>query len=294
MRCLFRFVLPTALLLMFVPIAHAELIFNGFGSTAGLTLNGTASSAVTADGTVLRLTPASEWASGSTFSTTPVSTSQFTSIFSFRITGNGGNVLFPNTSNGADGLVFVVQNVANNVGGAGGDLGYKGLAPSVGVEFDAFYNLENADQSQSHVAIDLNGSVFHNAQNGPMFDVLSPQLDEGNRWWSWVQYHDGRMTVYLLPSESVTEPLRPASPILDYELDLAATLGQQTAFAGFTSGTGSNYANHDVLYWRYTTAVVPEPSSLLLAGLGSLCLAARVWRRNKPKRSGDTLNASVR
>ncbi len=281
MQNLFRSILPAALLFVIVPTAHAELIFNGFNSTAGLTLNGTASTAVTTDGTVLRLTPANQWASGSSFSTTPVSTSQFTSIFSFRITGNGGNILSPNTSNGADGLVFVVQNVANNVGGAGGDLGFKGLAPSVGVEFDAFHNPENADQSQSHVAIDLNGSVFHNAQNGPTSNVFSPQLDEGHRWWSWVQYHDGRMKVYLLPSESDIEPLRPALPILDYELDLATTLGQQSAFAGFTSGTGSNYANHDVLYWRYTTAVVPEPSSLALASVGVLGVALAIIKRSR-------------
>jgi hypothetical protein len=269
MQSLFRSILPAALLLMIVPTAYAELVFNGFGSTAGLTLNGTASTAATADGTVLRLTTANEWASGSSFSTARVSTSQFTSIFSFRITGNGGSIFSPNTSNGADGLVFTVQNVANNVGGVGGGLGFENVAPSVGVEFDTFHNLEHVDQSQSHVAIDLNGSVNHNAKNGPTSNVFSPQLDEGNRWWSWVQYNDGRMQVFLLPSESATEPLRPAAPILDYELDLAATLGQQTAFAGFTSGTGSDYANHDILYWRYTNAVVPEPSSLLLAGLGA-------------------------
>jgi hypothetical protein len=257
--------------------ASADLVFDGFATTTGLTLNGSANTAASSDGTVLRLTPATAWASGSTFSTARVSSAQFTSVFSFRITESGGGLISPNTSAGADGIVFVVQNVANNVGGAGGGLGYVGLTPSAAIEFDTFYNPENADLSQSHVAIDINGSVVHNAQNGPVVNIPSPELDATDRWWAWVLYNEGTMKVYLLQSETTAEPVRPAAPILDYPMDLAGILGEETAFAGFTSGTGANWANHDILYWRYTN-VVPEPGSLLLALAGAGCLTGWTWR----------------
>lgn len=75
--------------------------------------------------------------SGGAFLTNAISLANdasFGTAFSFQIT-NPFNT-------GAGGIVFVVQTVANNVGGGGG-IGYAGRANSVGVEFDTWDNGED-------------------------------------------------------------------------------------------------------------------------------------------------------
>ena len=54
------------------PTSGAPIAFNGFASTAGLALVGSAATTSTGDGTVLRLTPATGSQSGAAYSTTSV------------------------------------------------------------------------------------------------------------------------------------------------------------------------------------------------------------------------------
>ncbi|MEO6742164.1 MAG: L-type lectin-domain containing protein [Chthoniobacteraceae bacterium] len=267
-------------------VVRADVTYNGFGSTTGLTINGNAATAATGDGTVLRLTPASGGKAGSAFSTLKVSTSEFVSVFSFRITNPGGIIVDNNTESGADGIVFTVQNQANNVGGVGLGIGYSGITPSMGVEFDTWGNNANADPSQSHIGIDFNGSVVHSAAGqGPTVNIgntnagttalAGPELDDGNRWWAWVINTGTNVKVYLKMDESATEPAQPATPLLDHNVNLTTVLGGTTAYAGFTAATASAWENHDMLYWRYTEAV-PEPGSfVLLSASGGLLLLRR-------------------
>jgi len=276
-----------------LPDARADVTYDGFGDTSNLQLNGAAAAVATSDGTVLRVTPAVAGEAGSFFSLNKVSTAEFTSVFSFRITQSGGSIFDFNDEPGADGLVFVVQNVANNVGSAGQGIGYESIGTSLGVEFDTWGNSVNADPSQSHVGINVNGSVTHNLPGmGPTINVGNtnaeptplpgPELDDGVRWWSWVLYDGFDIEVFLLQSESATEPALPATPILSFPVDLDAILGGGAeAYAGFTSGTGLDWANHDVIYWRYTEQVVPEPSSIGLAAICGAVLGTASRRRQR-------------
>jgi hypothetical protein len=279
--------------------AGAEVIYDGFGDTTGLTINGDAFTTSTGDGTVLRLTRAAGVQAGSAFSTAKVSTAEFYSVFSFRITGNGGAIFDNNTENGADGIAFVVQNQANNVGGAGQGIGYAGITPSLVIEYDTWGNSFNNDPSQSHVGIMINGRVDHNAPNqGPVVNIgdtnagttamPGPELDDGHRWWSWVRYDGWNLSVYLERNDSVFEPLLPSAPILTLQGDLSALLGGSEAFAGFTSATGAAWSNHDILYWRYNEAfgggVIPEPSSMAMALTAGAGLALGLGHRRARRR----------
>ena len=273
------------------PVAHAEVIYNGFSDTSSLQLNASAAAVTTSDGDVLRVTPAIGNRAGSFFSLDKVSTAEFSSIFSFRITNSGGPVFDFNNEPGADGLVFVVQNIANTVGTAGQGIGYANIGTSIGVEFDTWGNAGNNDPSQSHIGIDVNGSVNHAAagqgptaiignSNVPNTDLPGPELDDGDRWWSWVIYDGTTLDVYLKLDESIVEPALPASPMLSFPIDLNTTLGgSDEAYAGFTSGTGSDWANHDILYWRYTTIVIPEPATYTTALLAVLLVMVPVYRQ---------------
>ena len=161
-----------------------NVIFDGFSDTTGLAINGSAFATNTTDGDVMRLTSATGNQAGSIFSDTLVDATNFSTKFSFRITEPGGAVFDNNDEPGADGFVFVVQPISNSLGGLGQGIGYEGIGTSLGVEFDTWGNAGNNDPSQSHVGLNLNGSVDHNGL--PTHDVTGPELDDADRWYSWI------------------------------------------------------------------------------------------------------------
>ena len=86
--------------------ANASILINypNFTSTAGLTIVGNAGTAVTGDGTVLRVTPAALGQAGAAYSTTAVPLgvgNAFSTQFQFRFTNPGG-------VDPADGITFVL------------------------------------------------------------------------------------------------------------------------------------------------------------------------------------------
>src|SRR5262249_29589623 len=145
------------------------------------------------------------------------------------------------TAVGADGFVFVVQPVSSSIGASGGGLGYQGVTPSVGVEFDTFHNGENSDPSSNHLGIDVNGSVTSVAT----VDV-SPDFDDGNLWFAWIDYDGTNLEV-----RANQTGVRPDDPLLSFAIDIPTTIGQDDAFVGFTAGTGSAFENQDIITWTY-------------------------------------------
>jgi hypothetical protein len=259
-----------------LPALATTVSFGDFSDTSSLTLNGSAATVATADGNVLRLTPATFSQSGSAFSTTTIAASTFSTYFRFRITDPGGQPFDCNTSGGADGLVFVVQNQSASIGGAGQGIGYAGIGTSVGVEWDTWCNGGNNDPSSNHLGIDVNGDVDHGA-GSPNTLAIATDFDDGNIWHAWVDYDGSTLEVRTNQSG-----LRPVASMLSRTLDLPNILGNTTAYVGFTSGTGADYGNHDILGWEYRDSFnpigtgVPEPATMWLT---LLPLAALLRRR---------------
>ncbi|MGD0538903.1 MAG: LamG-like jellyroll fold domain-containing protein, partial [Verrucomicrobiota bacterium] len=240
-------------------IAEADCIAegyrNGFSNVAGLTFSGDAERISTADGFVLRLTPATTFQSGSVFSASPVNAARFSTFFSFRISNRGGMTTDYNPTPGADGLVFVLQAISGaSLGVYGGGLGYQGITNSVGVEFDTWNNYDGTDYfdpDSNHVGIDLNGDVSHGV-GAPYTASVEPDFDDGNIWYAWVDY-DGTMLEVRVAQINA----RPVNPTLRRILDVPGVLRAQNAFVGFTSGTGAGWGNHDILTWQYNKCFSP-------------------------------------
>lgn len=227
--------------------------YDGFGAPlpAPLTINRDASIVATGDGTVLRVTPAALSQAGSAFTTSKVNLvndGSFSTKFAFRFSNQ--------VNGGADGIVFTVQNLDNNVGGIGGGIGYEGINQSIGVEFDNWNNGTIDGSSDNHAGIDLNGSVDSVARAS----LLPINLDNPFAvHHAWVDYNGATNALEVRIADA---NVRPAAALLTHTVDLPAVLGgagtpADDAFIGFTSGTGAAAANHDILSWEFSNCYRP-------------------------------------
>ena len=207
----------------------------GFSST-GLALNGFAK----LNGTRLRLTDGGGTEAGSGFYTTPLNIQSFTTDFSLQLTN-------PN----ADGITFVIQNAGTTaIGPAGGGLGYgpdtlggtAGIPTSVAIKFDLYSNagegtnstgLYTNGASPTTPATTLGGNV--NLHSGDVFNVH-------------LTYNGTTLTMTIndatVPADTFTT---------SWTVNIPSTVGANTAYAGFTGGTGGQTATQDILSWTFTS-----------------------------------------
>jgi hypothetical protein len=269
----YSFLIAPLLLIISVSVASsANVTYPNFSSTVGLTLNGNTTTVSTSDGVVLRLTPAVITKTGSAFSSTTINAATFSSYFQFRITAPGGPLFDGNTDPGADGIVFVVQSVSSSIGGGGEGIGYSGILKSVGVEFDTWHNTTNNDPNSNHVGIDLIG-VLNHGSGSPNTKIVTTRFDDGHKWHAWVDYNGTDLEVRLNQSG-----VRPVAALLSRKVNIQNVLGNVTkAYVGFTSGTGSDWGNHDIIRWEYRDTfdpinpphvASPLPAIMLLLGSG--------------------------
>ena len=242
--------------------ADDRLVFSDFRDLTGFTLNGNAADLATDEtrNDALRLTN-DLWQGGSAFLTETISIADdasFSTYFRFQITnplGMSGEV------QGADGIVFIVQTKSSEVGAVGGGIGYEGLEPSVGVEFDTWWN--GHDPDGNHVGIGLNGNM-----SSVVTEHVEPPFNNGEIWHAWVEY-DGRTD--MLEARWSRDADRPGDPMLAHQVDLVEVLGRSDVFLGFSAGTGAAGNTHDILSWRFVGDYEPIGTP---AASGSLLLSA--------------------
>ena len=226
------------------------------------------------DQQVLRLTQdGNGYSAGSAWYTVqqPVANG-FTTVFQFQITHAGQS---------ADGLAFVIQNSHNfgdagpltAVAGVGGDIGY-GTTPSddgvlsidnsIAVEFDTYAN--GWDPNANHVAVQScgtgNNTPDHTATcqsdlaaNLGIAPMPGVNLSDGNVHTVILQYDPGTLSIFVD---------NPGTPVLTVPLQLATllSLNGQTAYVGFTGGTGALTENNDILSWTFTPGGTGTPTTI--------------------------------
>ena len=154
-------------------------------------------------------------------------------------------------------------------------------SPSVAVEFDTFFNNSNdpsiGSGGSNHVGISLGGNP-----DSVLTAPVATNMDDGAKWTVWVDYNGTALEVRMS-----TNGVRPNDAILTKSLNLSSQVNGDSAFLGFSAGTGGAHTNHDLLGWAYSDsyvpgglAAVPEPGTYALLGLGGLLLfGARRFRR---------------
>jgi gliding motility-associated-like protein len=210
MKCLF--------LIPFLLTAHT--------ATAQYTVNG---NAVKLTCNEYLLTNATNTQSGSVWNNNKINLTQ---SFDFKFDVFLGS----KDTDGADGIVFVLQPISTSVGSSGGGLGYENITPAVGVTLDTWQNTGNNDPAFDHIAIQLNGDLNHTTANnlaGPVQATINQNIEDG-AWhamrivWDAPTY---KLTVFIDGIERV-------SATKNFTADVFG--GNPLVFWGFTGSTGGS------------------------------------------------------
>lgn len=214
--------------------SNGAINFGSGFSSAGMAFNGSA----LVNGTRLQLTNGGTFQAGSGFYASPVNIQSFTNDFSFQLTN-------PN----ADGIAFVLQNTGTTaLGQTGGGLGYTGIGHSVAVKFDLYSNSgEGTNSTGLYVnganattpAVSLSGGI--NLHSGDVFNVH-------------ITYDGVTLTMTITDASTPADTFTTSWPI-----NISSTVGANTAFAGFTGGTGGLTATQGIIAWTYTPGPPNSP-----------------------------------
>ena len=206
---------------------------NGFSSTEGLTLNG--SSLATSDSR-MQLTDGGLNEAGSVFWNAPINIRAFTTKFTFQLALAQAN-----------GFTFTIQNVGPAaLGGDSAGLGYQGIVNSVAIKFN-FYNYESEGNDSTGIYTEGEPPVL------PTVDI-SPsgiELNSDDAIAATVTYDGTTLTLNLL--DGVTGDAFNTSQAIDIPL----TVGANTAYVGFTGGSGGLSASQKLLNWTYSAQSAP-------------------------------------
>ncbi len=228
---------------------------SGFSSTAGLTLNG---SAAADDDTRLQLTDGQLWQASSVFWDAPINITNFTTNFEFQLSNAQGN-----------GFTFTIQNQGPTaLGGDSAGLGYQGIQKSVAVKFN-FYNYD--DEGSDSTGFYTNGEP----PVTPTIDI-SPsgiELNSDDGIEAQLTYDGTTLTLNL--NDLVTGDTFTTSQAIN----IAQIVGGDTAYVGFTGGSGGLTSSQKILTWTYSTTALaggsgPASFQLSSSPLGTIAPGA--------------------
>jgi len=212
---------------------------SGF-SSSGLALNGNA----VLSGTRLRLTDGGASEAGSGWFSMPVNVQTFTTDFMFQLTT-------PN----ADGMTFTIQNTGTTaLGLSGGGLGYgpdtptgpAGIGKSVAVKVDLYNNAGEGTNSTGIYTNGVSPTLPATALSGGV------NLHSGDIFKVHMTYDGTTLTMTITDTVNTTQTFTTSWPI-----NIPATVGANTAYLGFTGGTGGAAATQEILTWTFSNTFTP-------------------------------------
>jgi fibronectin type 3 domain-containing protein len=251
------------------------------GSTNQLTYNGSAA----INGTKAEVTNNGLSEAGSVFSTSPVDVTKFTTQFTFQMTAG---------SSTADGFTFTIQGVGPTaLGPSGGGLGYGpdhtggtgGIASSVAIKFDLY---DNQGEGVDSTGLYTNGAAPTNVGS---IDLTPSGLDlhSGDTFQVNMTYDGTTLSVTIL--DTVTKK----TATQNYTINITGTVGNGTAFVGFTGGTGGLTVTTDILTWTFSPNSVQAPNAP--TGLGATPATATSvtlnWTNNATNQTGFHLDRAT-
>lgn len=181
-----------------------------------------------------QLTDATNFKNGAVWSQNRIDLNQ-----NFRIYANlnfGTNI-----SDGADGIGFVIQYLGSNLGTAGEGIGFGGISPSLGIEYDTYEN--PYDPSYDHIALIKNGNSQH--VTSPSNTLKGPNIPLKT---NGVTVKDGKYYPVSILWNATSKTLicnfngvQKINHVIDLQKDIFKD--SQYVYWGFTAATGG-YTNY--------------------------------------------------
>lgn len=189
-----------------------------------------------------QLTKASTFLNGAIWSQNRIDLSQNFKIYA--------KLNFGNQSSGADGIGFVIQYLGSNLGSAGEGIGFGGISPSLGIEFDTYQNAY--DPAYDHAALIKNGNSYH--QNSPSNTLQGPLIPLKT---NGATVKDGNYYPVAIIWDANTKTItcdfngvQKINKVIDLTKDIFKD--SQYVYWGFTAATGGETNNHYVCIDSFT------------------------------------------
>ena len=185
-------------------------------------------------------------------------------------------------ASGADGIVFVLQRASNiSLGTSGSGIGYSGLTPSFGIEFDTYYNRVVNDPRYDHISAFKNGVMDHTSSScltpTVAASATSSNIEDGLDHLVRVQWVAVSKTIKVWFDCDLRLSLQ-------YDIQSQIFSNNSDVFWGFTSATGGSVNRHVVCL--RDDILVPDTMQLCVGD--SITLNARVSNNNAYKWSPST------
>jgi hypothetical protein len=202
--------------------------YPSFVHTAGMDFNGYGSGVVDSHHTV-QLTDGIGDEARSAWYAARISIESFTTTFSFITT---------KSDTSADGFTFTIQNDGvTALGSDGHDLGYTGIANSVGLSF----NLYNYKNFGSRFSFDSGG--VQPASNISMGNI---NLHNGDTFTCTLTYNGTTLSAKLVDTGHPTDVFTDSETV-----NIEKVIGAHSAYVGFTGATGTNFSTQKIESWTY-------------------------------------------
>jgi hypothetical protein len=205
----------------------------GFAGSQGvMILNGSTD----LDDSRLQLTDGGSGEAGSAWFYTPVNVQEFSTTFVFQLSNPV-----------ADGMTFAIQGVGvNALGASGGGLGYQKIAKSIAIKFDLY---SNAGEGPDSTGLYTGGA----SPTVPAINLSATGINLHSDDAMQVQLTYNGTTLAMTIEDIVTG----AAYSTSWAVNIPSIVGGNSAYVGFTGGTGGNSSSQKILTWTYSAGVVP-------------------------------------
>lgn len=187
-------------------------------------------------------------------------------------------LFFGCSDEGADGIVFIFSPKLR-VGYAGEGMGFSGLVPSLGVEFDTYQNYHLQDPSEDHIALLRNGIIHHQFDlKGPI--GLSTNLEDCK---------NHKVKVIWKANKKELLVFLDGYKIINFQKNIIAEVfdNKPEVYWGFTSATGGKRNQHKVCFEKLIFEEIPRINTFTKSEIANLLSGETAVLKNVLFESGS-------